>query len=135
MARYKESNQDQGRFIVVQFSEQLLPDSFEYTLNYLVNEKIDLSVLDTKYKNDLTGAPAYDLRALLKIILFAYSRGIFSSRRIMELCETNIIAKALSADSVPHFTVIADFITSMKDEIAGIFLKILMVCQDMELIG
>ncbi len=135
MARYKDHNQDQGEFIVVQFSEQLLMDTFEYTLNHLINEKIDLSALDSKYKNDLTGAPAYDPRVLLKIILFAYSRGIFSSRRIMELCETNIIAKALSANSIPHFTVIADFISSMKDEIAGIFLKILMVCQEMELIG
>jgi transposase len=135
MPRYKENNQGQGKFIVVQFSDQLLPDTFEYTLNYLINEEIDLSELDSKYKNDLTGAPAYDPRVLLKIILFAYSRGIFSSRRIMELCETNIIAKALSADSVPHFTVIADFITSMREEIADIFLRILMVCQDMELIG
>ncbi len=53
----------------------------------------------------------------------------------MELCETNVVAKALSGDSVPHFTVIADFITSMKEQISGIFLNILMVCQDMELIG
>jgi transposase len=135
MARYKEYNQDQGRFLSINLKDQLMPDSFEYTLNYLINEEIDLAELDSKYKNDLTGAPAYDPRVLLKIILYAYSRGIFSSRRIMELCETNVIAKALSADSVPHFTVIADFITSMREEISGIFLKVLMVCQDMELIG
>jgi transposase len=135
MARYKECNQDQGRFIVVRFGEQLLPDTFEYTLNYLINKRIDLSALDLKYTNDLTGAPAYDPRVLLKIVLFAYSRGIYSSRRIMELCETNIIAKALSADSVPHYTVIADFISSMKDEITRIFMKILLVCHEMKLIG
>jgi transposase len=123
MARYKENNQEQGRFLSINLNDQLMPDSFEYTLNYLINEEIDLSELDSKYKNDLTGAPAYDPRVLLKIILFAYSRGIFSSRRIMELCETNVLAKALSADSVPHFTVIADFITSMREEISGIFLK------------
>jgi transposase len=135
MPRYKNSNQEQGRFLSINLNEQLLPDTFEYTMNYIINEEIDLSELDSKYKNDLTGAPAYDPRVLLKIILYAYSRGIFSSRRIMELCETNIIAKALSGDSVPHFTVIADFITSMKEQISGIFLNILMVCQDMELIG
>lgn len=135
MARYKDHNQEQGRLLAIRLEEQLLPDTFEYTLNYLIDKEIDLSVLDDRYKNDLTGAPAYDPRVLLKIILYAYSRSIFSSRKIMELCETNIIAKALSADSVPHFTVIADFITSMKDQVASIFLEILMVCQDMELIG
>jgi transposase len=135
MPRYKENNQGQGRFLTVNLSEQLMEDTFEYTLNYLVNEELDLSELDSKYRNDVTGAPAYDPRVLLKIILYTYSRGIFSSRRIMELCETNIIAKALSADSVPHFTVIADFITSMREQISSIFLQILMVCQDLELIG
>lgn len=135
MPRYKDSNQEQGRFLSINLGDQLLPDTFEYTMNYLINEEIDLSELDSKYKNDLTGAPAYDPRVLLKIILYAYSRGIFSSRRIMELCETNVVAKALSGDSVPHFTVIADFITSMREEISGIFLKVLMICQDMELIG
>jgi len=135
MPRYKDDNQGQGRFLTINLSEQILPDTFEYTVNHLVDKEIDLSMLDAKYKNDNTGAPAYNPRVLLKVILYAYSRGIFSSRRIAQLCETNIIAKALSADSVPHFTVIADFITSMRDEIARIFLEILMVCQDMELIG
>lgn len=135
MVRYKDHNQEQGRLLAISLDDQLLPDTFEYTLNYLIDKEIDLSPLDERYKNDLTGAPAYNPRVLLKIILYAYSRGILSSRNIMELCETNIIAKALSADSVPHFTVIADFITSMKEQVAKIFLEILMVCQEMELIG
>jgi transposase len=86
MPRYTENNQGQGRFLTVNLSEQLLPDTFEYKLNFLITEEIDLSELDSKYKNELTGAPTYDPRVLLKIILYAYSRGIFSSRRIMELC-------------------------------------------------
>jgi transposase len=135
VARYKDYNQKQGEFLVVHFSDQLLPGTFEYTLNYLIDKKTDISALDSHYKNDTTGAPAYDPRVLLKIVLYAYSRGIYSSRRIMELCQTNIIVKALSANSVPHFTVIADFICSMKEEIRKIFLDVLMVCQELSLVG
>jgi hypothetical protein len=67
-----------------------------------------MSVFDDRYKNDDTGAPAFDPRVLLKIILYAYSRGITSSRKIEQACRENIIFMALSADTQPHFTTIAD---------------------------
>ena len=48
--------------------------TFERTLNYLIDNELDLSVFDARYRNDDTGAPAYDPAILLKIILYAYSR-------------------------------------------------------------
>ncbi len=43
-------------------------------------------------------------------MLYAYSLGITSSRRIAKLCEQHIVFMALSADSRPHFTSIASFL-------------------------
>ena len=105
------------------------------TLHYLIEEKIDLSVFDNRYHNDANGAPAYDPAILLKIILFAYSRGIIHSRKIEALCRENVVCMALSADTAPHFTTIADFISSSPDEIARIFRNILLVCDEAGLIG
>jgi len=85
---------------------------FEYTLNYLIDNELDLSIFNERYQNDDTGAPAYDPKILLKIILFAYSRGVVSSRKIERACRENVIFMALSTDSRPHFTTIADFISS-----------------------
>ncbi|GLR69400.1 hypothetical protein GCM10007852_03080 [Agaribacter marinus] len=101
----------------------------------MIEEKLDLSVFYPKYKNDATGRLAYDPAALLKIVLFAYSKGITSSREIQWCCETNIIFKALSCDSVPHFTTIAAFISGRKDEIASVFEQILLICQTQGLLG
>jgi hypothetical protein len=42
---------------------------------------------------------------------------------------------ALSADTQPHFTTIADFISTLNEEIIGLFLEVLMICDEMELIG
>jgi transposase len=53
---------------------------------------------------------------LLKIILFAYSKGITSSREIQWCCETNIIFKALFCDTVPHCTTLAKFDSQHADE-------------------
>jgi hypothetical protein len=57
MARYKEYSYSQGKFIPIHFEKQILPGTFEYTLNYLIDNELDLSVFDSKYKNDDTGAP------------------------------------------------------------------------------
>ena len=135
MARYKEYDQSQGEFLTINFKEQLLPGTFEYTINYLIDEKLDFSEMDCHYINDETGAPAWDPRIMIKMVLFAYSLGINSSRKIERLCKTNIIMKSLTADSQPHFTVIADFILSMQNEIQSMSVQILMICEELDLLG
>ncbi|NIP61803.1 MAG: IS1182 family transposase [Candidatus Dadabacteria bacterium] len=135
MAHYKNRDPNQIEFIEINYKEQLIPGTFEHTINYLIDNKIDMSAFESRYKNDETGAPAWDPKTLLKIILYAYSKGIIWSRRIEDLCRTNIIMKALTADSVPHFTVIADFVSSMKDEIKSVFSQVIIICADLGLIG
>ena len=135
MARYKDYNYDQSKLLPINFSEQILPGTFEYTVNYLVDNELDLTVFDSRYKNDETGCPAYDPAILLKIILAAYARGFITSRPIERLCRENIIFMALSADSQPHYTTIASFISNMSDVIQPLFSEVLMVCSNAGLIG
>ena len=127
MAKYKKYSYDQGKFIPIQFDRQIVRGTFEYTLSYLVDNEIDLSVFEQRYKNDDTGAPAYDPAILLKIVLFAYSRGIVSSRKIARCCRENVIFMALSADTRPHFTTIADFVSCSGDEVATLFSEVLLI--------
>ena len=116
MARYKQYNYDQQKLLPISFSRQILPGTFEYTLSYIIDYELNLSVLDARFDNDDTGAPAYDPAILLKIVLYAYARGITSSRDIEQCCRENILFMALSADSQPHFTTIAHFISSMRED-------------------
>ncbi len=82
MAKYKPYNPAQGRFLPVFFNKQLQKGTFEYSVNYLIDHEINLSELDSRYQNDENGAPAYDPRILLKVVLLTYSRGITSSRKL-----------------------------------------------------
>lgn len=135
MARYKNVNYDQVKLLPVSYAQQILPGTFEYTLSYVIDHELNLSCVDDRYRNDVTGAPAYDPRILLKIILYAYSRGIISSREIERLCRDNIVMMALSADTQPSFVTIADFVASSSDAIARLFQEVLLVCDAMGLIG
>jgi transposase len=135
MARYKITERDQGKFIPVCFDIQIQPGTFEFTLDYLIDNKVDLSVFDKEYRNDETGAPAYNPAVLLKIVLLAYSRGIFTSREIAYNCESNVIFMAISGNTQPHFTTIAYFISSMENQVKSVFTDVLMYCDEVGLIG
>ena len=81
MARYKYIDTN-PRFLAVDLARQLLPGTFEHALNHLLDHAIDLSHFDARFRNDTTGAPASPPAMLLKVVLFAYSQGIVSSRGI-----------------------------------------------------
>jgi transposase len=134
MARYKPIDTS-PRFIAVDLERQLLPGTFEHALNYLVDHRLDLSRFDTRYKNDLTGASAYPPAMLLKVVLFAYSRGIVSSRGIERACREHVTFIALSGDSAPHFTTFADFVSTLGNEIGPLFKEVLLICDRQGLIG
>lgn len=135
MAKFKPYNYDQMVMIPVTLKEQLEPGTLEYSIHQLVETKIDLTVFDGRFKNDDSGAPAFDPKILLKIVLFAYSRGIVGSRPIERACRENIIFMAMACGFQPDHSTIAHFISSMKDEIEDIFGNILLVCEQMNLLG
>ena len=135
MANFIKYDYKQDVMLVINFEEQLQPGTFEYAIHHLIDNKLDLSIFHPKFKNNDTGRPAYDPAILLKIILFAYSKGITSSREIEWCCKTNIIFKALTCDSVPHFTTIADFVSSRSQEIESVFEQVLLVCHEQGLLG
>ena len=99
MPNYKPYDYNQSSMVVINYEDQLQPGTFEQAIHYLVGKRMDLSAFDPKYCNDKGGRAAYDPAILLKIILFAYSKGITSSREIAWCCKTNIIFKALSCDT------------------------------------
>ena len=134
MARYKIIDRS-PRFLAVVLDAQLLPGSFEYALDYLIDQQLDLGALDARYRNDATGSTAYDPRVLLKIILLAYSRGMISSRSIERACRENVLFMAISGDCAPQFTTLAKFVRELRSEITELFTQVLMTCDAQGLIG
>tara|TARA_R110002072_G_scaffold977_18_gene8100 strand:- start:1225 stop:2385 length:1161 start_codon:yes stop_codon:yes gene_type:complete len=135
MPNFKPDDYAQSAMVVVNFEEQLALDPFALTLHHLIDNSIDLSAFYEKYKNDGGGRAAYNPSIMLKIVLFAYSRNVQSSRDIQWQCEKNIIFKALSCDSVPHFTSISNFISAHPEVIESVFEQVLLTCDSQGLLG
>ncbi|WP_457447984.1 IS1182 family transposase [Roseateles sp. P5_E4] len=134
MPRYKPCDRH-ALLLPVVLSEQILPGSFAFALDYLVEHELDLTALDARFKNDATGASAFDPRVMLKIVLLAYSQGLISSRSIAAACARNVQFIALSGDSQPSHAHIAKFVTSLSDQIRPLFSQVLMTCDAQGLIG
>ena len=99
MARYKPYDLKQDKLIPLSYADQILTGSFEHALNEIVEHHLDLSVFEQRYSNDDTGRLAYDPKVLLKIVLYGYSKGMVSSRKLEEACRRNVMFMALSADT------------------------------------
>lgn len=134
MARYKAIDTS-PRFLAVDLEKQLLPGSFEHAVHHLLDHEFDLSLFDSRYRNDQNGASAYPPGMLLKVILCAYAQGVVSSRGIARLCREHVTFIALSGDSAPHFTTVAAFVSSLDEEVARLFAQVLYLCHRQGLIG
>lgn len=135
MAKFKPCNYDQLVMLPISLEKQLVPGSLEHTINEVVEKHINLAVFDERYRNDETGASAIHPKILLKIVLFAYSRGLISSRQIERACLENITFMALACGYSPDHSTIAAFISSMQAEVESVFCNILLVCEQLGLLG
>ena len=135
MARYKPYDLKQDKFIAVSYADQIVPGSFEYALNEIVEEHLDLTVFARRYRTDETGRLAYDPKVLLKIVLYGYYKGIVSSRKLEEACRRNVVFMALSADTRPHCTTIAAFVAELENEIVELYRDVLLYCEELGLLG
>jgi transposase len=135
MAKYKKDEYRQMVILPVAFEDHLMPGTLEFAIHTLVETRMDLSRFEDRYKNDETGRSAYDPKILLKVVLFGYSRGLISSRRIEWACQKNVVFMALSSGQHPDHSTIAAFVSSVQDEILPLFRDVLLVCEEMDLLG
>lgn len=130
MARFKPYDYSQGLMVPVNLEEQIEPGTFEYALHHLIEARYDDSFLASEFSNDDTGRPAYPPKLMLKAILFAYSQGMLSSRRIERACKHNIRFMALLCGEGPDHSTIAEFIKRLGPHIERVFADVLAVCHD-----
>jgi len=113
----------------------LLPPSYEELIpeNHLVRvvneaiEKIDLSALLAQYEGG--GTSSYHPKMMLKVMVYAYSQKLYSSRKIAKALRENIYFMWISGGNRPDFRTLNDFRGSrMKpviDEVFGAVLEYL----------
>lgn len=85
----------------------LLPDDHECHLYKDIFSQLDTSELEKSYS--FIGQNAYHPKLIVSILIYAYSRGIFSSREIEKRCNEDLSFMLIAEMNCPNFRVLSDF--------------------------
>jgi transposase len=94
----------------------------------LVCEELDLSAIMGAY-TEVKGYPPYHPGMMVALLLYAYSQGVYSSRRIARGCEERLDFQAVTALNRPDFRTISEFRRRHLDALAGLFVQVLALCR------
>ena len=94
----------------------------------LVRESLDVSAILKPYTED-RGCPPYDPTMMTALLLYAYSQGLYASRRIAKACEERVDFMAVTARQSPDFRTISDFRKRHLPALGGLFTQVLQLCQ------
>jgi transposase len=121
---------------------QLLPPSVQefvpaghvaHFIRNMVRDDLDLSAILDDY-DEVRGYPPYHPQMMTALLLYGYSRGVYSSRRLAGACEERLDFMAVTAQNRPDFRTIAKFRRRHLDALAGLFVQVLKLCQKADLV-
>ena len=94
----------------------------------LVREELDLRTIVGQYQ-EARGYPPYHPVMMVALVLYSYCQGIYSSRRIAKACEQRVDFMALTGRQEPDFRTIALFRSRFLEQLKGLFVQVLRLCQ------
>ena len=89
---------------------------------------MDLEAFYAAYRVDGRSRPPYDPAMMVALLLYAYARGIRSSRVIERACEEDVAFRVLAAQQRPDHATLARFVERHQEAIAGLFGEVLTLC-------
>src|ERR1035441_5024966 len=105
---YRPYLPDQDLLLPPSLQEWLPEGHLVYFVSDVVNQ-LDLSAVHAVYGEEKRGQPPYDPRLMIKLLVYGYCTGVFSSRRIQKRLQEDIPFRVLAAGNDPDFRTISDF--------------------------
>lgn len=100
----------------------------------LVRE-LDLRAIDAQVQaKDARGERPYSPVMMTALLVYAYSVGVFSSRRIERATVEDVAFRYLCGGQHPHFTTINQFRSKYRQQLAGLFEQVLKACMSAGLV-
>jgi transposase len=130
---FREYDQDQLLLMPPSVQEWVKEDSLARFLSEVIDGMDARGRLDAfyaPYRVDGWGAAAFHPVMMLKVVLYAYTNGVTSSRRMEAMLEVDIAFRYLAANNQPDFRTINGFRTTHLDALLGVFVDVLELCRD-----
>jgi transposase len=125
---------DQAWLLPASIHDFVPPEHPAHLVREIVRGELDLTPILSVYDEE-RGQPPYHPAMMVALLLYAYSRGVYSSRQIARGCEERLDFQAVTALNRPDFRTISDFRQRHLEALAGLFRQVLMLCRRAGLAG
>lgn len=97
-------------------------------------KQLDLAEFYGSYRDDGWGRAAHHPEMMVTLLVYAYSTGVMSSRRIEQACQSDIAFRVITANVQPDHTTIARFRRRHVEALKDLFVQTLRLCAEAGLV-
>jgi len=127
--RYRLYQPEQPFLLPPSLTDWLPKDHIIYLLSDLV-DRLDLSAVEKSYEEELRGQPPFHPRMMVKVLIYSYCSGVFSSRRIERRVQEDVSFRVLAGNNMPDFRTICKFRKRHMKAFPGLFQQVLVMCAE-----
>ena len=125
---FRPFNPDQVLLLPPSLDDWLPAEHLARFVAELVDEHLDLSRIRDAYTEG-RGAPPFDPRLMVRLLIYGYTTGVRSSRAIEKRCVDDVPFRWLASGAAPDYRSIARFRKRHLSALAQLFLQALTLCQ------
>jgi transposase len=126
---YRTYQPEQSYLLPPSLSDWLPERHLAYFISEVVNE-LDLSGFYARHEeSDPRGNQPFDPAMMLKVLLYAYASGTFSSRKIAKKLEEDVAFRVLAAGNFPEHRTICDFRKDNLEQFITLFKQVVQIAQ------
>jgi transposase len=131
---FRRYDQDQPMLLAPDLRDWLAADHPARWVDDLVEHGLNLSAIYADY-TEVRGAPPYEPRLMVKILIYGYSHGVTSSRALERRCHDDIAFRFLTAQAAPDFVAISRFRARHGAALKALFTQSLTLCAQAGLVS
>ena len=124
---YRPVDRDQA-FLLPPDMREWLPEGHPVFLVIDALGRMDTSAFHALRRTGGAGAAGYDPDMLVAVLVWAYAHRVTSSRRMEELCRTDVAFRVICAGNLPDHSTIARFRKGFGEAVAEFFAEVLILC-------
>lgn len=121
-------------YLLPQSPDEWLPEDHLARFVSDIVDALDLSGIYAFYEKELRGYPPYNPCMMVKVLIYAYSTGVYSSRKIERCISESIAFRYLAAGNFPDFRTINSFRKRHLAEFEKLFMEVIGLCQEAGLV-
>jgi len=130
---YRPYLPDQGLLLPTSLSEWLPEDHLAYFINDAV-EAMDLDAFHGRYEGDGRRRQPFDPRMMVKVLIYGYASGVFSSRKIARKLREDVAFRVLCANNFPAHRTIREFRQLHLEEFSALFVQVVKLAREAGLV-